>query len=519
MADAPEQSECWICRDSSSTEPLVHPCNCRGSMGGVHASCVEAWVYCSRVSTGRQRPRCPVCRARYGGQERRPGLGALLHQCFKGLAKQLAFIASEALRFAILGALLVQYTAAAALGTRRRPCEDAHAVSRDAGRTITTAGSWLSAPRKCLSSWQVAALQPGATQLGVRVLAIGALGIFLLYKLAVITTSLPPQRAPPSWRMARRFFTTDTWCVVQNAAELIASVVLLGCHVACGDLPLRYFLPVALAGLVPLIHLMLWYAPSVCMKEVALWCGSFCYAPVLAARALGHLVLRHRRRFLNPLDGCMHVAAALVAVVVCVALQSRRLATAFFAVHSVLLALGLLECAMVRHLHWRDGHAWWCAVLIALEAANVALDRRWFTLVLLLVALRSLQHAVAQPWPPSFLEDSLWWCTLLVVAEGASLGLRECRGAPRCKRTAEVAACIWLGLVIGLACAVNWQRCVRHYQWWQRRHATFVLCVPGLPSPGPSEGAATPASAPAPSWPATALPGTHDVTPDIWPEV
>ena len=25
-------------------EPLVQPCQCRGSMGGVHASCVEAWV-------------------------------------------------------------------------------------------------------------------------------------------------------------------------------------------------------------------------------------------------------------------------------------------------------------------------------------------------------------------------------------------------------------------------------------------------------------------------------------------
>ena len=36
-----EQGECWICCDATSTEPLIQPCACRGSMSGVHASCVE----------------------------------------------------------------------------------------------------------------------------------------------------------------------------------------------------------------------------------------------------------------------------------------------------------------------------------------------------------------------------------------------------------------------------------------------------------------------------------------------
>lgn len=35
---------CWVCRDPDRPEPLVAPCRCRGSMRGVHASCIESWV-------------------------------------------------------------------------------------------------------------------------------------------------------------------------------------------------------------------------------------------------------------------------------------------------------------------------------------------------------------------------------------------------------------------------------------------------------------------------------------------
>ncbi|CAE7201420.1 unnamed protein product [Symbiodinium natans] len=38
------EAVCWICRDPDRAEPLVAPCRCRGSMRGVHASCIESWV-------------------------------------------------------------------------------------------------------------------------------------------------------------------------------------------------------------------------------------------------------------------------------------------------------------------------------------------------------------------------------------------------------------------------------------------------------------------------------------------
>ena len=36
--------ECMICRDESKPEPLIRPCKCTGTMGMVHASCVEEWI-------------------------------------------------------------------------------------------------------------------------------------------------------------------------------------------------------------------------------------------------------------------------------------------------------------------------------------------------------------------------------------------------------------------------------------------------------------------------------------------
>ena len=58
-----ELLECWICRDAGTSEPLVRPCRCRGSMGGVHASCVEAWIHrTAGTRASDEAPACPVCR-------------------------------------------------------------------------------------------------------------------------------------------------------------------------------------------------------------------------------------------------------------------------------------------------------------------------------------------------------------------------------------------------------------------------------------------------------------------------
>ena len=69
-----EPTECWICRDTTD-EPLIQPCLCRGSMSGVHASCVEEWIrHHRRTATNDAPPMCSVCHQPYHGSERIPGV-------------------------------------------------------------------------------------------------------------------------------------------------------------------------------------------------------------------------------------------------------------------------------------------------------------------------------------------------------------------------------------------------------------------------------------------------------------
>ncbi|CAE8689998.1 unnamed protein product, partial [Polarella glacialis] len=73
--------ECWICRDTAAGEPMIQPCACRGSMSGVHASCVEEWIrHHRRNAVSDAAPQCSVCHQAYQGYERRPGLSHFLRQ-------------------------------------------------------------------------------------------------------------------------------------------------------------------------------------------------------------------------------------------------------------------------------------------------------------------------------------------------------------------------------------------------------------------------------------------------------
>jgi len=436
-------------------------------MAGVHASCVEAWVRSHRQDAEHEPPHCPVCRVRYGGSEQRPGPRALVWQLLRSLARQIARIAAEAARFVLLGSLLVHYHAEVGDGSKevRMPdVLDAEGTAPDAGEKAT------------------------ASPAGARVLAALALAAFMLHKLAVLSVSLPPHRQPPRWRFARYFFTSDLWSIARHVAELLAAVVLLGARCAFGDLPLAYFVPVVVGAVTPFVQLLMWYPVTDCLREIAIFFGFLVIAPAFALYNVARLVWRHRRRLVNPLDGPPHLTVALLAVFLCLFCGSRRPAAVLFAGHALLLAAGLLECLVLRRLPWQSGSAWWCALLVAIEATNLALGHWWLTLLLLLAALRTLQRAAARPRPQGVFEGPLWWCTLLVVSEAASLILNESRGTPVPVPGAGSIASLWLCLLGGLACAVNWRRCVRHYRGWQRQHATFVLCAPVLGSPRGDSG-------------------------------
>ena len=88
----------------------MQPCRCRGSMAGVHAGCVEAWVeYHRRGAGGLEAPSCPVCRAVYGGTTKTPGCRTLLQQASRCFGQQLWLTMKEAARFVLLGTLLVHF--------------------------------------------------------------------------------------------------------------------------------------------------------------------------------------------------------------------------------------------------------------------------------------------------------------------------------------------------------------------------------------------------------------------------
>jgi hypothetical protein len=62
-------SVCRICHSGEQScaiagEPLISPCNCRGSIGLYHRSCLERWLSSKAAHT------CEICRYQYRVQRR-----------------------------------------------------------------------------------------------------------------------------------------------------------------------------------------------------------------------------------------------------------------------------------------------------------------------------------------------------------------------------------------------------------------------------------------------------------------
>ena len=447
---------------------------------------------------------------RYGGRDCAPGPRVLVRQVTRCFGHQLLLTVGEAMRFIALGTLLVHF------------CRQPTRISRRPEDDIFTF-RWISA--------NMAAI---------------LLAVFLFHTLAVLLVSLPPSRAPPRNRFCYRFFTADTWRLARHVAELLATVLLLGGRWMYGDLPFSYFMPVGIAALLPLGQLLLWYRPVDCCKEAALMLGCLVSAPLFLALELAHRAWQCRLSFGNPRHGQLHLLLALLACPLALLRYSRKPALVLFVLHSLLMAAGLLDRALhflsdssisqaalpsrcccccgifkvldrsrrtpsrqhliipvrrddglattqgvvsVRDNSWRPGKSWFYAVLVALEAFSLAVEQKWVTLLLLLLALRALQRAAVEP-PPALprdgrngigsllLQGPLWWCSLLVAGEASGLLLRELHPAD-----AELfvpitsAATLWLVLLTALACSVNWTRCQAGYRRWQRRNSTFVLSI------------------------------------------
>lgn len=59
--------DCWICYDSSRSEPLIRPCRCTGDVSAVHHDCLSRWLVESAASPDGLK--CKVCNTPYIVQE------------------------------------------------------------------------------------------------------------------------------------------------------------------------------------------------------------------------------------------------------------------------------------------------------------------------------------------------------------------------------------------------------------------------------------------------------------------
>ncbi|NXR05759.1 MARH3 ligase, partial [Semnornis frantzii] len=60
-----DQPMCRICHEGSSQEDLLSPCECMGTLGTIHRSCLERWLSSSNTNC------CELCHFRFA-VERRP---------------------------------------------------------------------------------------------------------------------------------------------------------------------------------------------------------------------------------------------------------------------------------------------------------------------------------------------------------------------------------------------------------------------------------------------------------------
>mmetsp|Transcript_66136 Transcript_66136/g.158204 ORF Transcript_66136/g.158204 Transcript_66136/m.158204 type:complete len:633 (+) Transcript_66136:140-2038(+) len=318
-----EPVECWICRDTSLDEPLIQPCACRGSMSGVHASCVEQWIAHHRQNaTNSDPPRCSVCHQTYVGQERRPGLCRFAsHLCWEG--------AQQVLR--ILAILTVLYA------------------------------FWCAAMANELK-WRVA--WPW------RVLLISIFSIMFIHKILVLTIS---QIRPPPQNYMRYFHTTDHKVFTMHLAEAVATLSIMGAWSLSGMLTVWYFLPYLLIALIPLTQLWCPHGPSRrCFWEIFKVILTILALPVLLLAGIVTIVQKYRARVLHPLEAGWPIYISITSMVLCLACESNVPVLVLWAVHSAFLSLGILEHLFVRRLQWYNGPAWWFALQLTALAAYLA---------------------------------------------------------------------------------------------------------------------------------------------------
>eukprot|EP00421_Protoceratium_reticulatum_P001453 CAMPEP_0168368482 /NCGR_PEP_ID=MMETSP0228-20121227/6273_1 /TAXON_ID=133427 /ORGANISM="Protoceratium reticulatum, Strain CCCM 535 (=CCMP 1889)" /LENGTH=667 /DNA_ID=CAMNT_0008381329 /DNA_START=27 /DNA_END=2027 /DNA_ORIENTATION=- len=372
------REECWICREDASDEPLINPCACRGSMSGVHASCVEAWIGHHRQNAaGDEAPKCSVCGQPYSGSERRPGVAAFARHLCDDFARQ-------AVRSGLLVALLIAY--------------------------------WTAA-------------QPGLVPVMVRILLFVLSGTQFLYKATVLSVSLPRGRLPPD-NFLRVCFTGDFKLVAVHIAETMAVLAIAGLWCIYGQLQYYFVLPLSLLVVMPLLSLLLRQRSSPCSSRNFTTAAFVLASPFLLVAYVVKTLWQNPQRLADPFDGLVHVVVPLAVLPLCWFCVNSIPVVMLWAVHCLVLLLGLVERGFVHRAKWKDGRIWWIFMQLSVLATYVA----------------NLLHNFSE----GFLKDDPSYLVF-----GMS--------------------CTWLFLCCSISLWVNWGLCVEQFRTWQNRNGSFTI--------------------------------------------
>lgn len=314
---APQQDECWICREDGKNEKLIRPCACRGSMGGVHRSCVETWIARQRESSEGcgSAPECPVCHQEYFGEERQPGI----------LAWGLSI------------------------------CRDvARHVARSVVLILVLSGYWAAGQDDWLYSWQRIAL-----------LAVTAL--FWISKLVVLFASLPLSLEPPTgvWHFV---VTTRPIDIGGLFGEVLATLCIVTFWIICDTVSLLFLYPY-LGLLAVVLGKVVWtYFGRECRGIVA----SSSTAPCVQGIESPAAIISGLYMLFDPRDVVAHGFVAIAASVMVFSCSSQTPLLVLFAAHSATLLLCILEMLFVGTLSWQTGKRWAPLVQMALFSTYAA---------------------------------------------------------------------------------------------------------------------------------------------------
>eukprot|EP00929_Paragymnodinium_shiwhaense_P107751 TRINITY_DN74111_c0_g1_i1.p1 TRINITY_DN74111_c0_g1~~TRINITY_DN74111_c0_g1_i1.p1 ORF type:complete len:654 (-),score=91.80 TRINITY_DN74111_c0_g1_i1:155-2116(-) len=320
-----EPQECWICRDTDSTEPLVQPCACRGSMSGVHASCVEDWIRNHmRNAVNDGPPRCQVCNQPYRGSERAPSFVDFVRdncrQCWRALPSVVAIFT----RIVIFAAYL-----------------NAGTIDED---------------------------QEKGALIWFQIISAVLFAVVATQKVMLLTVSLPPNRPPPRNRfLAKYFFCADPRLVIVHIYEIMWALILSTVWLSSGELRWYWWLPVLITAVVPTAKCIYasrhrWSCAACSMGRCLRATGRFvlviAMCPLVIVSTLLAALWHNREHIIHPLAAGPHLAVVVLAFSFGLAYESNMPVFIVLVAHSLFAFLGVLESLFLQKLTWRTGFLW-----------------------------------------------------------------------------------------------------------------------------------------------------------------